>query len=258
MSGLIENWKVRRRLFADVDGEPCIDRAVLDIMLSAPFDILPDFRPPPGITLRGGRGKDHPRYGRFVYALARHCRPDYVVEVGTFSGGTAVGWAAALKENRKGRLICVDNDTYSKGTYPTVARENISRTGLPEDRYELLSGDSKEIIPSLVGRLQGRVGLYLVDGDHTFEGARADIRNGLPMVGPGGFVLVHDLDRRRRMDEQTPEHPHPVHEAFMEAANEYRLDWCILRFIRKHLGLLRVSGQPDPEAAAREPAGGDE
>ncbi len=258
MPRFLENWKVRRRLLSDVDGRLRIDGAVQDIMLRAPLDMLPAFQGPQGMSLKGGRGKDHPRYGRFVYALARHYRPECVVEVGTFAGGTAVGWAAALKEDGEGKLICVDNDTYSKGTYPTVARMNISATSLQDDRYELLSGDSREIIPSLAERLRGQVDLYLVDGDHTFEGARADIRNGLPMVKPGGFVLVHDLDRGRRMDEQTPEHPHPVYEAFMEVADEYRLEWCILRFIRKHLGLLRVSGRSDPAAAAREPAEGGE
>lgn len=241
MSGLFENWKLKHWLFGRVEGKLRIDPAVREIMLRAPFDMLPDFEPPPGSTLRRGRGKDHPRYGRFVYSLARHCRPEYVVEVGTSAGGTAVGWATALKENGRGKLICLDNDTYSKGTYPAIARRNVSRTGVGEDQYELVSGDSKEILPRLAEELEGRVDLYLVDGDHTFEGARADVRNGLPMVKPGGLVLVHDVDRGRRMAEETPEHRHPVHEVFMEVAHEYRLEWCILGFIRKHLGVLKMS-----------------
>ena len=54
-------------------------------MLGAPIDILPDFQGPSDMSLKGGRGKGHPRYGRFVYALARHYRPDCVVEAGTFA-----------------------------------------------------------------------------------------------------------------------------------------------------------------------------
>jgi len=240
MPGFLENWRVKRKLLAFVDGKLLIDPAVRDVMLGAPIDIMPEFRGPSGMELKGGRGKDHPRYGRFIYALARHYKPDLVVEVGTFAGGTSIGWATALKENGSGRLICVDNDTYSKGTYPTLAKENISRTGIAADRFELRSGDSRELLPKLAEELRGKVDFYLVDGDHTFEGATADIRDGLPMVKPGGFVLVHDVDRGRRMDEQTPEHPHPVHEAFMAAAEEHGLEWCILKFIRKHLGFLRI------------------
>jgi len=240
MLGFIENWRVRRKLLSEVDGKLLIDPAVRDVMIGAPIDIMPGFHGPSDMKLRGGRGKDHPRYGRFIYALTRHCKPDLVVEVGTFAGGTSVGWATALKENCTGRLICVDNDTYAKGAYPALARENISRTGIAADRVELRSGDSRELLPRLAEELRGKVDFYLVDGDHTFEGATADIRDGLPMVKPGGFVLVHDVDRGRRMDEQTPEHPHPVYEAFMAAAKEHGLEWCILKFIRKHLGLLRV------------------
>ncbi len=242
MPRFLENWRLKRRLLAAVDGKLCIGPAVRDVMLGAPFDILPDFQGPREMTLQGGRGKDHPRYRRFVYALARHYRPDYVVEVGTFAGGTAVGWAAALKENDKGKLICVDNDVYFRGTHPAITRRNISKTCIAEERHELLSGDSKEILPRLAEELRGRVDMYLVDGDHTFESAQADIRNGLPMVKPGGLVMVHDVDRGRRMDEETAEHPHPVYEAFMAAADEYGLEWCIFKFIRKHLGFLRIPG----------------
>ncbi len=235
-----ENWRLKRRLFGAVDGELCIDRAVSEVMLAAPFDILPDFEGPPDSTLRLGRGRDHPRYGRFVYALARHYKPEYVVEVGTYAGGTAVGWAAALRVNGRGKLICVDKDVYTTDTFPAVTRRNLSRTGIGQDRYELMSGDSKTVVPQLAERLRRRVDLYLVDGDHTFEGASADIENGLPMIRPGGFILVHDVDCGRRMDEETADHPHPVYEAFMRAADEHGLRWCILKAIRKHLGVLKV------------------
>lgn len=242
---LLENLKLRGWQLGDIDGELCFDRAVFDEFLAAPLDILPDFQGPPNFKLRRGRGKDHPRYGRFVYAFARHVRPRCVVEVGTFAGGTAVGWARALAENGQGRLICVDQDVYSTGTFPAVTRRNLARAGLSSDRFELRGGDSRHVVPALARELRGQVDVYLVDGDHTYDGALADIIAGLPMLRPSGFILVHDVDRGRRMDEATPEHPHPVYEAFHQAAAQHGLAWCILRFIRKHLGVLRL-----PSAAA--------
>ena len=217
-----------------------LDREVFDLFRSAPFDICPDFEGPPSSHLARGRGKDHPRYGRFIYALARHLRPEMVVEVGTYAGGTSVGWAKALAENGGGRLVCLDNDTYSNGTYPAVTRRNLAKTGLPESRLELLSGDSKTLLPDLARRLPAAVDIYLVDGDHTYEGALHDIENGLPLMKSGGIVLVHDVDPARRMDEQTPEHPHPVLEAFRRVVDGRRDPWCILRFIRKHLGIFQI------------------
>src|SRR5207248_2193269 len=121
------------------------------------------------------RGKDHPRYGRLVYALARTIRPELVVEVGTDTGGTAVGWARALTENQKGRLICVDSDVYSKNTYPRIVKMNLERMAIPAERFELRIGDSRQVISALSREYAKRVDIYLVDADHTYEGARADL-----------------------------------------------------------------------------------
>lgn len=223
-----------------VDGPLRLDDTVHETFLNAPWDILPDFQGPATRKLRLGRGMDHPRYGRFIYAFAKVYRPQVVVEVGSYAGGTAIGWATALKENGSGRLICVDNDTYSQGTYPTVTRRNLQKTGLSESRFELRSGDSKQMIPALARELSGAVDVYLVDADHTYEGAMADMTNGLPMVKSGGFMLVHDVDRNFRYLEQTPQHPHPVYEAVMAVVNQHRLQWCILKFIRRHLAVIRI------------------
>lgn len=83
---LIENLLLKAWQIRSIDGTLCIDRKVLDRFLAAPFDPLPEFEGAPNYQLKNnGRGKDHPRYGRFVYALARHFRPETIVEVGTFA-----------------------------------------------------------------------------------------------------------------------------------------------------------------------------
>jgi predicted O-methyltransferase YrrM len=223
-----------------IEGPLRLDDRVFEEFLKAPWDVLPSFQGPAGRRLRLGRGMDHPRYGRFIYAFAKAYRPQLVVEVGSYAGGTAIGWATALAENGSGRLVCVDNDTYSQGTYPTVTRANLSKTPLPANRYELRSGDSKDVIPKLAQELRQQVDVYLVDADHTYEGALADLENGLPMVKAGGFILVHDVDPNFRFLEETPAHPQPVYEALMEFIRRHSLQWCTLKFIRRHLAVVRV------------------
>jgi len=238
----LEKAVLKVRLRSGVEGRLCFDPAVFSIFETAPLDILPEFEAPPGYKWqKNPRGKDHPRYGRFVYAFAKHYKPDYIVEVGTDTGGTAVGWARALIENQKGKLICVDMDAYSQNTYPRSVQKNLAKTGLPSRQVDLRCGNSREVIPNLANELKGQVDIYLVDGDHTYEGALADIENGLPMMKPGGFILVHDIDRFRPMNEATPDHPTPVYEAFQRVATQHHFEWCILRFIRKHLGVIRIS-----------------
>ncbi|HJN11215.1 MAG TPA: class I SAM-dependent methyltransferase [Pirellulaceae bacterium] len=238
---IIENLLLRAGQVHSIDNPFCLDPAVLTQFLAAPYDTLPEFEGPPNYRLkRNGRGKDHPRYGRFVYALARHYRPDYIVEVGTFAGGTAVGFAKALVDNGHGRLICVDQDSYSSGTFPEVAQRNLRRVGLSDSQLELCGGDSKQWLPKLAEQHPHEVGIVLVDGDHTYEGALTDLTNAIPLGKAGGCLLVHDVDRQRRMDEATDEHPHPVYEAFHDVVADNQFDWCILKFIRKHLGIIQI------------------
>ena len=222
------------------EGSLELDPAVFREFLAAPWDILPSFQGPVGRRLRLGRGMDHPRYGRFIYSFARAYKPDLVVEVGSYAGGTAIGWATALKENGGGRLICLDQDVYAKGTFPTITRTNLEKTGLPADRVELMSGDSRLVLPDLARRLARTVDAFLVDADHTYEGALADLENGLPMLRPGGMILVHDVDRHFGYLEATPRHPAPVYEAFMDFVRAHAFDWTILKYIRRHLGIVRA------------------
>ena len=237
---LLEKTALKLRLPTGVEGRLCFDPGVFDAFESSPHDVLPDFEGPPGYKYKNARGRDHPRYGRFVYAFAKYYKPGRVVEVGTDTGGTAVGWARALKENKSGRLICVDMDAYSQNTYPRSVQLNLAKLGISPDSVDLRSGNSLEIIPALAREFSGQVDIYLVDGDHRYEAALADMENGLPMMKPGGFILVHDIDRFRPMNEATPDHPAPVYEAFKHFVDSHRFQRCILRFIRKHLGVIKV------------------
>ena len=52
-----------------------------------------------------------------------------------------------------------------------------------------LDGDSLELIPTL----RETFDLILVDGDHSEDGAAADLSNVRPLAAPGGRILFHDI-----------------------------------------------------------------
>jgi hypothetical protein len=63
------------------------------------------------------------------------------------------------------------------------------------------------------------------------------------MMQPGGFILVHDVDSNLDLaDEVSPGHPAPVLDAFREVVRDTGFEWCILKFIRKHVGVIKIPG----------------
>lgn len=57
-------------------------------------------------------------------------------------------------------------------------------------RHTLIPGDSRETVPAWQWPL---FDLFFVDGDHSYEGAAADLRSALGVVRPGGLIVIDDL-----------------------------------------------------------------
>jgi predicted O-methyltransferase YrrM len=238
-----ENWYLRAWGVRKVWGALDLPERVFETFLAAPYDLSPDFVLPPQWKRRE---HDHPRYARFCYALARGTEARRVLEVGSSSGGTTTGWARALadaaREGSDVRLVCVDDDSYNPGVYPAMTGQNVERAGLTRDRVTFLCGDSTVVLPRLHEEYPRYFDLYLVDAGHTYEGALADLENGLPTVRRGGLIAVHDVDRSRPMPEATADHPAPVYEAVEHFARTHEFDSCIVGFVRKHLAIVQVRG----------------
>src|SRR5690242_1923731 len=102
MIATLENLSLKLSDSFRTEGPLKLPETFWNTLYAAPLDTCPGFEGPPGYRWADARGKDHPRYGRFVYAFAKAFRPQRVVEVGTDTGGTAVSWARALSENGSG------------------------------------------------------------------------------------------------------------------------------------------------------------
>jgi len=236
-----ENLYLKYLGLSQREGNFEIPPALYRSFLAAPYDLTPNFALP---SYWKKREHDHPRYARFCYALARTFHTSNILEVGTSAGGTTTGWAMALSEfllqGKPVKLVCVDNDSYAEGVYPVITKKNISQVGLPLSAVEFKTGDSKDVLPTLRQTHFNYFHLYLVDGDHSYEGALRDMVNGLPLMKKGGIIAVHDIDTGVPVAEATPDHPSPVYEAFMDFVSENKFRYYIFKFIRKHLGIIRV------------------
>jgi cephalosporin hydroxylase len=114
--------------------------------------------------------------------------PKTIVEIGTARGGTLFLFARAAAPDAF--LLGVDwgISVARAPLYRALAREG--------QRVELLEGDSHDasMVSNARTLLAGRpVDFLFVDGDHTYEGVRADFELWTPLVRQGGLVALHDI-----------------------------------------------------------------
>ncbi|HWI53962.1 MAG TPA: class I SAM-dependent methyltransferase [Symbiobacteriaceae bacterium] len=114
------------------------------------------------------------------------------VEIGSRSGKSA-GYLARVAANRGlGPLQSIDLWDLApprwQGT-ETLEKflERMERLGLRQ-QVTVLKGDSREIGDAW----QKPISLLFIDGDHSYDGARADYERFSPHVVPGGIIAFHD------------------------------------------------------------------
>jgi predicted O-methyltransferase YrrM len=110
-------------------------------------------------------------------------------EIGRFKGGSTVLMAAALP--RGARLVSYDLHAAVETDVPGARldgelRKVLARYGL-DDRVELVVANSHTVEPPA-----DPLALLFVDGDHSYEGVRADWMHWRGHVAPGGDLLFHD------------------------------------------------------------------
>ena len=135
--------------------------------------------------------------GRTLAMISHMLRPNRILELGTFTGYSALCLAEGLTEN--GRLITVEhNDELQE----TILR-NLSRSPLA-DKIELIIGDCKEILSTFNSTFD----LVFIDADKREYCEYLDLV--YPLVPVGGFILAdntlwdgHVIDPAYDKDKQT-------------------------------------------------------
>lgn len=124
-----------------------------------------------------------------LYRLARGIEAGPVAEIGRFKGGSTVVFASALREGVE--LWSYDLHVALR---PDMSGEQLDRElddalqrlGV-RHKVQLLVGDSRTVDPP-----PAPLELLFVDGDHSYEGAKADFDRWSAFVRTGGHLLFHD------------------------------------------------------------------
>lgn len=124
-----------------------------------------------------------------LYRLARDVRTGPVVEIGRFKGGSTVVFATALPDGIE--LWSYDLHVALRPDMPGAELDAelqgaLERFGLAH-KVHLVVGDSRTLEPP-----SHEIELLFIDGDHSYEGAKADFERWSQFVTVGGHVLFHD------------------------------------------------------------------
>ena len=135
--------------------------------------------------------------GRLLSMLSHMIQPKRILELGTFTGYSALCLAEGLAPD--GRLITIEHNDELEETI----RRNLSRSPLGE-KIDLIIGDCK----SEIGKLEGPFELVFIDADKREYCEYLELV--YPLVPVGGFILAdntlwdgHVIDAAYDKDKQT-------------------------------------------------------
>jgi len=92
--------------------------------------------------------------------------------------------------NKNLRLYLFDNWSYLGGDGAHERVVDLLERGFKTRNYTIYDGDSKATVPKFFAEHEDKVDLAFVDGDHTVEGAIADLEN---IVDHSKIIVMHDL-----------------------------------------------------------------
>jgi cephalosporin hydroxylase len=118
-----------------------------------------------------------------MVALYRAKQPTRVLEIGCWDGGTLREWLTHAAPNAT--VVAVDLDHRNQDEYADWLQ--------PDTDLILGYGFSQSPEMAALIREFAPYGWVFIDGDHSPSAVRADTDLCLPLVSPGGLLLLHDI-----------------------------------------------------------------
>jgi len=117
-----------------------------------------------------------------------------ILEIGSYVGASAACFGAAVKDSGKCKIYCIDtwnNDAMTEGKKETyqLFMENIKPF---QKDIVPVRGFSTEVIEQISGSTD-HLDLLFIDGDHSYEGVKADWESYKSFLRKGSIVVFHDF-----------------------------------------------------------------
>lgn len=165
-----------------------------------------------------------PEQGAFMHFLAKSIGAKKAIEVGTFTGYSAICIARALPAD--GKLVCIDqSDEFTK-----IARRYWEEDGLA-GKIDLRLGDGLDMLDRMIA--SGEKGNYDLCF-HDADKARSEqyVERFLTLLRPGGVFLIdnalRDGDVAKPKKVSKSEGTRAIDAMNRGLHDDERIDWCLL------------------------------
>lgn len=119
-------------------------------------------------------------------------KPDYIVETGTYLGGSALFFATVLEHvHPRGKVITVDIQDFRRKGY------DASRFATFRERVEFIQGSSlsPQVVARIAAKVRGHRVMVFLDSGHRREHVLRELKLYSPLVSVGSYIIVHDTNR---------------------------------------------------------------
>lgn len=169
--------------------------------------------------------------GKFLEMLVRMIRPRRVLEIGTFTGYSAISLAAGLDEGAMLDTVEADDE------HQELIRSFLDRSGYG-DKIRLHIGNALEVVPSL----RETYDLVFIDGDKREYPAYYRMLMEGTLVHPGSWLLADNIlwyGKVSEPEKYTDPHTKAIVEFNRMVCSDERVENVILP-LRDGLNLIRV------------------
>jgi hypothetical protein len=170
---------------------PCEARGEFEAILSDTRDLLRSQGLEVGRGAFGGWDDADPGFARAVWCLTVHLRPQTVVETGVAKGVTTRFILEALERSGSGHLWSIDRPPLDQSLHAQIGAAVTTHL---RNRWTLLRGTSRRMLPGLLGRI-GPIDLFVHDSLHTERNLRFELTRALGAMATAGALAADDVER---------------------------------------------------------------
>jgi O-methyltransferase len=174
-------------------------------------------------TMQVARMQIAPEQGHFLGFLARLIGARRTLELGTFTGYSALAMALALPE--KGRVVTCDINV----EWVNIGRPYWGRAGVA-DKIEVMIGQALDTLKRLESEEAGQFDLAFIDADKAQYDSYYE--SALRLVRPGGLIVLDNMLQRGRVADpnESDVDAGAVRKLNAKIAGDERVDRVLLPF----------------------------